>query len=434
MHLPSLMLTRMFFLSAKSPCRISSRLEFPATGRRRWGEAMFLWACAALLLIGCGGKSGYGGGSSYSQSVVITVQPLSQTVPLGEMATFAVTATGTPPLSYQWSENGTEIPGATSASYTTPAIALGENGSTSIGSFQVTVSNANSRATSNSVTLSAGPRSPKPGDLRYLVFEQVDIPGLSQDGGIATVLSADDISYPDSVGSPLSIGPDDCYPPGTDCAWQIYMFQLPPPMTGLNMYYQSGNYPDFTSDMQSILAPDVVLSSLDLEPANGAYAVATVQTTHSGGFDYRQETVPLGANLQAGIQNQAAQDGAGSRIITAVTFDDQLQKAVLLSYGWTGDTTTVYETQTIVATSENVVSAAITLAGQGYAISAFGGNGTDGYMLIGTRVKGDTLARQICVFLPDSTTSSTPCVDNGVYYTPVVKLLDNSGSTDITEQ
>ncbi len=114
----------------------------------------------------------------HPDGVAITVQPLSQTIPIGQTATFSVTATGTAPLSYQWSENGAEIQGATTASYTTPAVSLSADGSTSIGSFQVTVSNTVNSVTSNTVTLTAGPRSPKAGDLRYLLYQQVDLPGL----------------------------------------------------------------------------------------------------------------------------------------------------------------------------------------------------------------------------------------------------------------
>ncbi|MGC9291301.1 MAG: hypothetical protein ACP5EP_01065, partial [Acidobacteriaceae bacterium] len=64
---------------------------------------------------------------------------MSQTVPLGSTASFSVEAIGSAQLSYQWSENGVEIPGATSSSYTTPAVAL-NGASTAIGSFQATVS------------------------------------------------------------------------------------------------------------------------------------------------------------------------------------------------------------------------------------------------------------------------------------------------------
>jgi Zn-dependent metalloprotease len=79
----------------------------------------------------------------------ITGQPASVTVNAGQTATFSVTATGTAPLSYQWRKNGTNISGATSASYTTPATTSTDNGAT----FSVVVSNSAGSATSNNATL-----------------------------------------------------------------------------------------------------------------------------------------------------------------------------------------------------------------------------------------------------------------------------------------
>lgn len=357
---------------------------------------------------------------------------LSQVIPPGGTATFSVTATSTAPFSYQWSENGTKIADATTATYTTPEIPLGTTVPTLIGSYQVTVSDSSTSVTSNTATLTAGPRSPKSGDLRYLIEEQVGLSGLYQNG-FATDLSGGNVSAPNSIGSPLSMGSITCgvnYP----CGWQIYMFYLPPPMTGINMYYQGGNYSNFNTDMRSLLGSNVVLISLDLESANDAYGVSTVQTTRPEGFDYRMEHISTGVKLQAQIQDQANIDGTESRVITAVSFDDSLGQADLVSYGWAGDTKTAYDTQSVVTTSENVASAATTLASEGYIISAFGGNEKDGYVLIGTRVHGDSLARPICVYLPSSTTSSAPCSDDGIYDTLVVKLLESSGSTDITEQ
>ena len=79
----------------------------------------------------------------------ITTQPASATVTAGQTAIFTVVASGTAPLSYQWSKNGSAIPGAALASYTTPATAALDNGS----QFQVTVSNSVGNATSNPATL-----------------------------------------------------------------------------------------------------------------------------------------------------------------------------------------------------------------------------------------------------------------------------------------
>lgn len=49
--------------------------------------------------------------------VVITQQPTNLTVFQNYPATFSITATGTPPISLQWSRNAVQIPGATGANY-----------------------------------------------------------------------------------------------------------------------------------------------------------------------------------------------------------------------------------------------------------------------------------------------------------------------------
>jgi hypothetical protein len=79
----------------------------------------------------------------------ITTQPQSQTVTAGATATFSVAATGTAPFSYQWYKDSVAISGATSASYTTPATVVGDNGA----SFTATVTNVAGSQTSNAATL-----------------------------------------------------------------------------------------------------------------------------------------------------------------------------------------------------------------------------------------------------------------------------------------
>jgi hypothetical protein len=83
----------------------------------------------------------------------ITTQPSSVTITAGQTATFSVIATGTAPLNYQWSQNGTAISGATSSSYTTPAETTSANGT----QFTVVVSNSAGSVTSNAATLTVNP-------------------------------------------------------------------------------------------------------------------------------------------------------------------------------------------------------------------------------------------------------------------------------------
>jgi hypothetical protein len=84
----------------------------------------------------------------------ITAQPASRAVNAGQTATFTVAATGAGTLTYQWKKNGAAITGATSASYTTPAEVVSDNGA----AFTVTVAGAGGSSTSNAATLTvSGP-------------------------------------------------------------------------------------------------------------------------------------------------------------------------------------------------------------------------------------------------------------------------------------
>ncbi|MDQ3115184.1 MAG: alkaline phosphatase D family protein [Verrucomicrobiota bacterium] len=79
----------------------------------------------------------------------ITNQPKDATVALGQRAKFKVAASGEPPLLYQWAKNGTNIAGATQASYSTPPAVLADDGSL----FTVTVSNVSGSVTSRAAKL-----------------------------------------------------------------------------------------------------------------------------------------------------------------------------------------------------------------------------------------------------------------------------------------
>lgn len=82
----------------------------------------------------------------------ITSQPQSRTVTQGQNATFSVTASGTPPLSYQWTFNGANISGATASSCT-----VANAQSSDVGSYAVVVSNSAGSVTSASATLTVNP-------------------------------------------------------------------------------------------------------------------------------------------------------------------------------------------------------------------------------------------------------------------------------------
>ncbi len=67
----------------------------------------------------------------------IVFQPQAITVAAGQSATFRISASGTPPLNYQWQRNGTNMPGATS-----PMLTIHRVMPTDVGDYKVMVSNA----------------------------------------------------------------------------------------------------------------------------------------------------------------------------------------------------------------------------------------------------------------------------------------------------
>ena len=100
--------------------------------------------------IGLLNLSGCAGGFQGYRPVAPTVsQPASVTVPLGQSATFSVSATGTGTLTYQWYKNGAPISAANSNSYTTPPTVAGDTGAV----FTVLVSNSAGSVTSGPATL-----------------------------------------------------------------------------------------------------------------------------------------------------------------------------------------------------------------------------------------------------------------------------------------
>ena len=120
---------------------------------------------AAAAVAGCAGTvtsssadSNPGNTSGSPTAASITAQPASQNVTVGLTATFTVTAAGTAPLAYQWQKNGANIANAASASYTTPATTMADNGS----KFGVVVSNSAGMVTSAAATLTVNAASAPP--------------------------------------------------------------------------------------------------------------------------------------------------------------------------------------------------------------------------------------------------------------------------------
>jgi hypothetical protein len=78
----------------------------------------------------------------------ITSHPQPVTKNKGYDAGFSVTATGTPPFTYQWRKNGNNISGATSQTLVVPNVSLAD-----AANYSVVVTNSHGNATSNNAAL-----------------------------------------------------------------------------------------------------------------------------------------------------------------------------------------------------------------------------------------------------------------------------------------
>ena len=249
------------------------------------------------------------------------------------------------------------------------------------------------------------PRAPLVGDLR---FQQVDSPQMNNgyyNGGAGSgiMLSGGGYSFSEATGAPLGV--DGCYPdPATpplsqDCGWVFQAYNLPNSVTGLSAYYLSVYYSDFQKEMALLSNPTTVVTGWDVNPDYGIVALSYMVTQQTTGFDMAMHTVAL-----AQMQAAATQEGLLGRVITAVSFN--AGQISYLSYGWTKDKGTVYETTVATSTKATAWPAVQQLAAQGYIITAIGGNNANGVIIVGTKVKGDTLPRKVGAILPGTGNAS----------------------------
>lgn len=102
-------------------------------------------AVALLLLSGLSGCLSDAG----PETPTITEQPKDRTGFVTQSVRFDAGITGKPPLTFQWLRNGEPIAGATSATYTTPALTLADDGA----KFSIRISNTAGSVTSTAATL-----------------------------------------------------------------------------------------------------------------------------------------------------------------------------------------------------------------------------------------------------------------------------------------
>jgi hypothetical protein len=119
----------------------------------------------AIGLVACASTSSSGGGGSSPTAAGILVAPVNVTVTVGQPATFTVTATGTPPITYQWFNNGADA-GTNSNTYVIASATAQDTGA----QIKVQVSNNLGSMTSNPVTLTVNAIVAPTGNASVLMF------------------------------------------------------------------------------------------------------------------------------------------------------------------------------------------------------------------------------------------------------------------------
>lgn len=336
---------------------------------------------STLLVLGFGGCGSPKASGTSPVDITITWQPVSQSTPLGQTATFNVIAQGNSPLSYQWIKNGKAISGATSNTYTTSPTSSSDNGAV----YSVTVADASGSLVSVAATLEIGPRSPRSDDLR---FKGVDIASTLPLLGKTNVIGMMSTTISGALDAPLQVGDAMCVPIAdpTDCSWNLLAYETPTE-AGFTSAVTTDLLSNLSSDLSAINFATTVITSLDEHPANNVFALSSLSTAHSSGFTGEWHNV-TSDNLQA----SASEEGAKGRVITAISVN-ALGQFDYVSYGWQSDSFG-YEVSIIFSANDTVESQAAGLASQGYILTAVGRSGlNDGFILVGTRVQGDSLSR-----------------------------------------
>ena len=212
----------------------------------------------------------YAAGPPPEEPPLITAQSQSQSVTLGSAVTLSVTASGTPPLSYQWRHNGANIPGATNLTYTIAAFDLPD-----AGNYTVAVANQFGAAESSVIRL-------------FPVLPAMPLTNNFADR--VTITNAALAGAANNRGASKEAGePNHAANPGGKSVW----FTWRPPVSGIGTVSLAGS----TFDTVLAIYQGASLTNLLL----------VAQDDDSGGFFTSQATV----NVVAGQAYEVAIDGFG---------------------------------------------------------------------------------------------------------------------------
>lgn len=255
----------------------------------------------------------------------ITTNPTSQSLTVGESLALAVTATGSPAPSYQWRKGGATIPGATTATYTLPAVVTAD-----AGSYDVVVTNVMGSITSSSAVISV---SKAVADVSLGSLQQV-FDGSPRRVSVSTSFGADlleldtVVTYEGSSTPPVDAGSYQVTATVNDANYSgratgtlvVAPAVASLALTGLNPTYDGAPKQVTAATLPAGLPVTISYDGVSTAPTNaGSYAVAAQinSRNYTGSAFARLEIAPASVAIHLDGLMQSY-DGTG-RIVTATT-------------------------------------------------------------------------------------------------------------------
>ena len=240
------------------------------------------------------------------------------------------------------------------------------------------------------------PTPPAPIDLRFKA-----VGSATSTLRVMSGLAPGSVQIHAGLGTPLEITP--CAPPASlpSCYWLFGLSDAPDGMSVSTVYYSTeeslSRLESDLSDLQRwAFTPfpspgqdyNSVITSLMIDEPSRVYATSGLQSSQMHEYDLAWGSVAPNA-----LQAAASQAGVRGRVITAVAFKGG--RALYLSYGWTRAATAEYEAKVVPTKFDDVTVNAAKLEGEGYIITALGGDDSEGFLLVGTRLSGQTAPRRL---------------------------------------
>jgi hypothetical protein len=264
------------------------------------------------------------------QYITINTQPAALTLQQNNSATFVVSATGNPGLSYQWysraNSSGTSAPisGAIHSSYTIPSVTTAQDGTL----VKVVVSNAATQVTSNEVSLSVTAGAPAAPAFTTSPASQSAVGGAASFSVVATGTPTPTLKWQQSTNGGVSF---------TDIPGATSSTYAPTGLTTTNDQTQYRAVATNTMGVANSSAATLSVSYISSQPqattgtvgSTASFSVTLVPNTGTPTYQWQKWNGSAWVSVPAGGSGDTT---ASYTTTTLANADDQTQYRVQLTY------------------------------------------------------------------------------------------------------